>query len=84
MPTSSAPTVASESGFSSFALRSVLTDRYGSEVTWTLVEQCSNTEVASGGPYADNVQFYESYCIEDGLGYLFTIYDSAYDGIGKS
>lgn len=58
----------------------ILTDNYGSETTWELVEQGVGV-VASGGPY-DNATLYEiEVCVSAASCYDFTIYDAYGDGI---
>jgi len=54
------------------------TDNWGSETTWTLVN--NGETVASGGPYGDNQSYEEEYCIDAGC-YVFDIFDSWGDGI---
>jgi len=47
----------------------IFTDNYPGETTWTLANICPNEEyeVASGGPYSNNLKLYsESYCVPDG------------------
>lgn len=59
----------------------LLTDNYGSEVTWELTEDASSDVVYSGGPYSDAVETYEfDWCLANGC-YTFTIYDSYGDGM---
>ena len=77
-----APTVACEEGFASFSLY-LLTDAYGYEISWSLEETCGNSVVLSGISYASSTEYFESYCIEEGFEYVFTIYDTAFDGICK-
>lgn len=55
------------------------TDNYGSETTWTLLNSSGGT-VGSGGPYANNSSFTETFCLPDDC-YEFTINDSYGDGI---
>ena len=59
----------------------LLTDRYGSENTWELVDENDNI-LYSGGPYADNVEqhYIYSWCLGPGC-YKYTIYDSYGDGM---
>ncbi|MFZ9028029.1 MAG: S8 family serine peptidase [Crocinitomicaceae bacterium] len=61
----------------------IITDCYGSEITWQIDEDGTGTTVATGGPYADitggetNV---ENVCLDAGC-YVFTINDSYGDGL---
>jgi hypothetical protein len=59
---------------------SILTDDYGTETTWG-VYSMSGIQLASGGIYTDEPILYEEeVCIPDTC-VIFTIYDSAGDGI---
>lgn len=68
-------------GGSTFELN-LKTDIYGGETTWTLSEQVSDNEVASGGPYESGfeTEYVETECINAGC-YNFDIFDSFGDGI---
>jgi len=55
-------------------------DAYGSETTWNLMDQCSDIQVGSGGPYNPYEQVVEEHC-RPAAQYKFTIYDSYGDGI---
>lgn len=55
------------------------TDDYGSETTWEFMDN-SGTVLYSGGPYANNTTYTESFIIANGC-YNFTIFDSWGDGI---
>ncbi len=57
----------------------LLTDDYGNETTWTLVDD-NGTTIDSGGPYADNITVTVTWCLDVGC-YDFTIFDSIGDGI---
>ncbi len=57
----------------------IVTDNYGSETTWTIVDGDGNT-VSSGGPYGNNTTYSEIICLSEGC-YDFTISDSYGDGI---
>ncbi len=63
----------------------IITDRWGSETTWEIVNSNGIT-VANGGPYVNlatnttAVQPSQSFCLEDG-DYVFHIYDSYGDGM---
>ena len=59
------------------------TDRWGSEITWELKNNCNNAILEIGGPYGNGIQTVESYCIDDDIQATFTIYDLANDGICK-
>lgn len=60
----------------------VFTDNYPGETTWTLVDESSGVQIASGGPYATAATLYTHYfCIPYAECYLFTIFDSYGDGI---
>ncbi|ACY18783.1 peptidase M4 thermolysin [Haliangium ochraceum DSM 14365] len=58
---------------------SLLTDRYGSETSWTITDSSGGT-VASGSGYANNTQYNETAELDPGS-YTFTIRDSYGDGI---
>lgn len=80
-----------ESDYSVFSyaqnvLVSILTDDYGSETTWEIVNDTTSAVLYSGGPYSDwDPQVYETQmCFGDGC-YTFTIHDSWGDGqLGSS
>ncbi len=57
----------------------LLTDDYGSETTWDLVD-ASGTVLYSGGPYANNTTYNETFNLSEGC-HTFTIYDSYGDGM---
>ena len=59
----------------------IKTDEYGSETTWTIKDENSNT-IASGGPYQDGQinTYTTTHCLNDSC-YTFTINDSYGDGI---
>ena len=59
----------------------ILTDDFGSETTWELVDAISGTPVANGGPYANNTLQVIPVCVTSGITYNFIIYDSFGDGI---
>ncbi|MBN2173582.1 MAG: S8 family serine peptidase [Bacteroidales bacterium] len=58
----------------------ILTDNYGSETTWELVDDETSTVLLSGGPYGNNTLYSETICLSHGC-YTFTIYDAYGDGI---
>ncbi|UCG17315.1 MAG: hypothetical protein JSV19_04635, partial [Phycisphaerales bacterium] len=58
----------------------ILTDNYGGETTWELVEQGTGV-VASGGPYASNTLYTVDIDVCSTHCYDFTIFDSYGDGI---
>jgi len=79
-PTEPQPTESPTPCVGSNFLLSLLSDDYGSEISWTLTNQGTDNEVASGGPYG-NAQLYEvEQCINEGC-YEFVIVDSFGDGI---
>ena len=59
----------------------ILTDDYGSETTWNIVNDATSQIIYSGGPYSDwDPQTYiEEMCLGDGC-YTFSIFDSYGDG----
>ena len=57
----------------------LLTDNYGSETSWTIVDGNSAT-VQSGGNYSSNTSYTLNFCLAEGT-YSFTINDSYGDGI---
>ncbi|MCG8699286.1 MAG: endonuclease [Bacteroidales bacterium] len=61
------------------ATLTLVTDEYGSEVSWTLKNSHGNT-VYSGGDYGNHTTYTEEFCLVDG-DYTFTINDSYGDGI---
>lgn len=58
---------------------SLLTDNYGEETNWQIIDSQS-VNVASGSNYIANTQYQEQVCLIDG-DYTFTIFDSYGDGI---
>ncbi|HBI02293.1 MAG TPA: M43 family zinc metalloprotease [Flavobacterium sp.] len=58
----------------------ILTDDYGDETTWVLLDS-NNNEIASGGPYEDNTEYNETIAVLDNECYTFTIFDEFEDGI---
>ncbi len=61
----------------------VMTDLFGSETTWEITDPQENI-FGSGGPYLDDQNGTlesETVCLEKGVCYDFTIYDSFGDGI---
>jgi len=63
----------------------LLTDNYGSETTWQLVDDQSSDVVYSGGPYEDDLAqtLIYDWCLANGC-YTFTIFDSYGDGMSGS
>jgi hypothetical protein len=59
----------------------ILTDTYGSETTWEIVERSSGVPVALGGPYSDVTLYQIEVGVYSTLCYDFTIYDAYGDGI---
>ena len=68
----------------------ILTDSYGSEITWTIVETSTGVVHASGGPYPDfasgtynaaNALYVDTVCLPDNGTYEFRIEDSFGDGL---
>lgn len=60
-----------------------LTDRYGDENTWELVNEENQSVLYSGGPYPSGVEanYIYNWCLGPGC-YTFTVYDSYGDGMG--
>jgi hypothetical protein len=58
----------------------ILTDNYGSETSWEVVEWGGGV-VGSGGGYASNTLYIEEVVVDSTSCYDFTIYDSYGDGI---
>jgi len=58
----------------------IVTDDFGDETTWDLIDQCSGRIVEGGGPYSPNQQVEDEFCLPAAQ-YKFTIWDSAEDGI---
>jgi hypothetical protein len=66
----------------------LITDCYGSEITWEVRDSASNVLLFSGGPYNDGFgstadTFPEQFCLAQGC-YKFIIYDSYGDGLDGS
>jgi subtilisin family serine protease len=64
----------------------IITDCWGSETTWQVVDDANGQIVVSGGPYQDNTplaQQIHSFCLPTGC-YTFTIFDSYGDGMNGS
>lgn len=64
---------------------SLTTDRWGSEITWSLTNTAENITFYTGGPYTDlpsgsGATYNASFCLADGC-YHFIIEDSFGDGI---
>lgn len=57
----------------------LVTDNYGNETTWELLD-ANGSSIASGGPYANNSTYTQTFCLADGC-YDYTIFDSYGDGI---
>jgi hypothetical protein len=57
----------------------LMTDDFGEETTWEIQNE-SNITIYEGGPYDNNTEVIESFCLSDGC-YTFTIFDSFGDGI---
>jgi hypothetical protein len=60
----------------------LLTDRYGDENTWELVDNDTDMVLYSGGPYPSNLEenYIYDWCLGHGC-YTFTIFDSYGDGM---
>ena len=56
----------------------VNTNLWGEEITWNVVNSDS-VEVAGGGGYDDNSEYYSEWCLSDGC-YTFEMFDSYGDG----
>jgi len=82
-PTSSPTTMEPTCSAVSFTIN-VLTDRWPSETSWTLVNTCSNQTQTSVAPntlyYSANTSHSNEYCIPAGA-YTFTINDTYNDGL---
>jgi len=63
----------------------LLIDNYGTETSWELVDDVSETVVYSGGSYANNsvATYNYDWCLGEGC-YTFTIFDSYGDGMSGS
>jgi hypothetical protein len=59
----------------------ILTDTYGSETSWEVVDRATSTVVGSGGGYSGNTLYETEVCVDSTGCYDFTIYDSYGDGI---
>ena len=58
----------------------ILTDMYGSETTWEVVDLDNNLSVTKGGPCASSTLMKDSSCLSNGS-YEFRIFDTSGDGI---
>jgi len=58
----------------------ILTDNYGSETTWDVINLGNNLSVMKDGPYASSTLIKDSSCLSTGS-YEFRIFDSYGDGI---
>ncbi|CAB9505936.1 Extracellular metalloprotease [Seminavis robusta] len=75
------PFASCPSGETLFVL-DLLTDEFGDETTWDIINTCTSSVVAAGGPYDNLVQIFETRCLTSGFAYEFTIYDDPFgDGI---
>jgi hypothetical protein len=60
----------------------LLTDQYGSEITWSIVDINNGATMVSGGPYPDVIATYvDTICLPDNGTYEFRIEDSYGDGL---
>jgi len=60
----------------------ILTDNYPAETSWTLVNTCTDVEVATGGPYTSQVtEYIADECVPSIGEFKFTITDSYGDGM---
>lgn len=69
-----------------FVALTVVTDCWGSETTWRVVNDADGQIVMSGGPYQDNTPSasqLHNFCLPTGC-YTFTIFDSYGDGLNGS
>lgn len=69
-----------------FVTLTVVTDCWGSETTWQVVNDATGQVVISGGPYQDNTplaQQVHNFCLPTGC-YTYTIFDSFGDGLNGS
>lgn len=69
-----------------FVTLTVVTDCWGSETTWQVIDDANGQVVANGGPYTDGQplgQNLHTFCLPTGC-YTFTIFDSYGDGMNGS
>ena len=59
---------------------SILTDNYGNETTWEILDEAGNTW-GSGGPYSSNTQYNETSTFLSPACYAFNLFDSYGDGM---
>lgn len=61
----------------------ILTDTWGSETTWSIVDTATGISYASGGPYPDVLiaNYVDTICLPEGIWYEFRINDSYGDGL---
>lgn len=58
----------------------ILFDKYPTESSWTLVNECTNEVIESGNRYSDSDQLDVTKCVPRAR-YTFTILDSEGDGL---
>ncbi len=59
----------------------ILTDTYGSETSWEVVDRATGGVVGSGSGYAGSTLYETEVCVDSTACYDFTIYDGYGDGI---
>ena len=61
----------------------ILTDSWGSETTWSIVDTANGTVYASGGPYPNTIitHYVDSVCLPLGVFFEFRLNDSYGDGL---
>jgi hypothetical protein len=77
VPTPSPTTFSCPAGKEQFTL-DMFSDRFGSETTWKVVNDCNGETVLFNGPYSQGfvTRYLEQYCLSSGQSYTFTIFDS--------
>jgi hypothetical protein len=59
----------------------IMTDSYGSETTWELINNTTSQVVATGGPYLANTYYSTNVCVLSSDCFTFNIYDAFGDGM---
>ena len=70
-----------EDGSCNLLIITLNTDNYGSETSWTLIDDATGLEIASGSGYSSNSAYEISVDLATSACYTFTILDAYSDGI---
>jgi len=81
-PTPAPPTNAPTPCIGGNVVVEILTDNYPAETSWTLLNTCTDVEVATGGPYSEaGTEYIAEECVPSIGEFKFTISDSYGDGM---